>query len=108
MQSSDIQFLEYVVKSLVENTDAVKTSRRVDDMGVFIELIVDPADMGKIIGRNGHTAQAIRTIMKAFGKKHQANISIQIKEPAGSTRVAGASEGAAVKSVDEAIADLNM
>ncbi|MBP6974952.1 MAG: KH domain-containing protein [Candidatus Pacebacteria bacterium] len=106
MQSSDIEFLEYIVKSLVENTDAVKTSRRVDDMGVFIELIVDPADMGKIIGRNGHTAQAIRTIMKAFGKKHQANISIQIKEPAGSTRVAG--EGAAVKSVDEAIADLNM
>lgn len=106
MQSSDIQFLEYIVKSLVENTDAVKTSRRVDDMGVFIELIVDPADMGKIIGRNGHTAQAIRTIMKAFGKKHQANISIQIKEPAGSARVAG--EGAAVKSVDEAIADLNM
>jgi ribosomal protein S3 len=75
-------------------------------MGVFIELIVDPADMGKIIGRNGHTAQAIRTIMKAFGKKHQANISIQIKEPAGSARVAG--EGSAVKSVDEAIADLNM
>jgi predicted RNA-binding protein YlqC (UPF0109 family) len=106
MQSSDIEFLEYVVKALVENTDAVKTSRRVDDMGVFIELIVDPADMGKIIGRNGHTAQAIRTIMKAFGKKHQANISIQIKEPAGSVRVA--SEGAAVKSVDEAIADLNM
>ncbi len=106
MQSSDIQFLEYIVKSLVENTDAVKTSRRVDDMGVFIELIVDPADMGKIIGRNGHTAQAIRTIMKAFGKKHQANISIQIKEPAGTARVGG--EGAVVKSVDEAIADLNM
>lgn len=105
MQSSDIQFLEYIVKSLVENTDAVKTSRRVDDMGVFIELIVDPADMGKIIGRNGHTAQAIRTIMKAFGKKHQANISIQIKEPAGSAREGGSP---AVKSVDEAIADLNM
>lgn len=105
MKDSDVQFLEYIVKSLVENTDAVKTSRRVDDMGVFIELIVDPADMGKIIGRNGHTAQAIRTIMKAFGKKHQANISIQIKEPAGSVR-----EGAtgAVKSIDDAIADLNM
>jgi hypothetical protein len=73
-------------------------------MGVFIELVVDPADMGKIIGRNGHTAQAIRTIMKAFGKKHQANISIQIKEPAGSVR-----EGShAIKSVDEAIADLNI
>lgn len=106
MKDSDIQFLEYIVKSLVENTDAVKTSRRVDDMGVFIELMVDPADMGKIIGRNGHTAQAIRTIMKAFGKKHQANISIQIKEPAGGSR--DSSGNSAVKSVDEAIADLNM
>ena len=105
MQNDDTQFLEYIVKSLVENPLAVKTSRRVDDMGVFIELIVDPADMGKIIGRNGHTAQAIRTIMKAFGKKHQANISIQIKEPAGGVRDAS---GTAVKSVDEAIADLNM
>ncbi len=115
MQDKDTEFLEYIVKSLVENVDAVKTSRRVDDMGVFIELVVDPVDMGKIIGRNGHTAQAIRTIMKAFGKKHQANISIQIKEPVGGARD-GASTGAgsksqgasAIKSVDEAIADLNI
>ncbi len=105
MTEQDTQFLEYIVKALVENPDAVKTSRRVDDMGVFIELVVDPADMGKIIGRNGHTAQAIRTIMKAFGKKHQANISIQIKEPVGGTRDAGTG---ATKSVDEAIADLHM
>ncbi len=104
MQDKDTEFLEFIVKSLVENVDAVKTSRRVDDMGVFVELTVDPVDMGKIIGRNGHTAQAIRTIMKAFGKKHQANISIQIKEPVGGTR-----DGAStVKTVDEAIADLKM
>ncbi len=105
MKEKDTEFLEYIVKSLVENTDAVQTSRRVDDMGVFIELIVDPVDMGKIIGRNGHTAQAIRTIMKAFGKKHQANISIQIKEPVGGSRDAASST---VKSVDEAIADLKI
>ena len=105
MKEKDIEFLEYIVKSLVENTDAVQTSRRVDDMGVFIELIVDPVDMGKIIGRNGHTAQAIRTIMKAFGKKHQANISIQIKEPVGGVKEGGSST---IKSVDEAIADLKM
>ena len=105
MKEKDIEFLEYIVKSLVENTDAVQTSRRVDDMGVFIELIVDPVDMGKIIGRNGHTAQAIRTIMKAFGKKHQANISIQIKEPVGGVKEGGSST---IKSVDEAIAGLKM
>ena len=98
---NDTVFLEYILKSLVENPDAVKTSRRVDDMGVFIELIVDPNDMGKIIGRNGHTAQAIRTVMKAFGKKHQANISIQIKEPeSGAKRE--------TKTLDEAVAGMGM
>jgi len=108
MKEKDTEFLEYIVKSLVENTDAVETSRRVDDMGVFIELTVDPVDMGKIIGRNGHTAQAIRTIMKAFGKKHQANISIQIKEPVGGMRDGALPTSSTVKSVDEAIADLKM
>ena len=98
---NDTVFLEYIIKSLVENPDAVKTSRRVDDMGVFIELIVDPNDMGKIIGRNGHTAQAIRTVMKAFGKKHQANISIQIKEPEGGVKKES-------KTLDEAMAGLGI
>ncbi len=98
---NDTVFLEYIIKSLVENPDAVKTSRRVDDMGVFIELIVDPNDMGKIIGRNGHTAQAIRTVMKAFGKKHQANISIQIKEPENGVKKE-------TKTLDEAMAGLGI
>lgn len=98
---NDTEFLEFIIKSLVENPDAVKVSRRVDDMGVFIELIVDPVDMGKIIGRNGHTAQAIRTVMKAFGKKHQANISIQIKEPEGGVKKE-------VKTLDEAVAGLGI
>ena len=98
---NDTEFLSFIVKSLVENPDAVKTSRRVDDMGVFIELIVDPVDMGKIIGRNGHTAQAIRTVMKAFGKKHQANISIQIKEPETTAKKE-------TKTLDEAVAGLGI
>ena len=98
---NDTAFLDFIVKSLVENPDAVKTSRRVDDMGVFIELVVDPIDMGKIIGRNGHTAQAIRTVMKAFGKKHQANISIQIKEPENGTKKES-------KTLDEAMAGLGI
>jgi len=98
---NDTEFLEFIIKSLVENPDAVKVSRRVDDMGVFIELVVDPVDMGKIIGRNGHTAQAIRTVMKAFGKKHQANISIQIKEPEGGVKKEA-------KTLDEAVAGLGI
>lgn len=64
-----------------------------------------PADMGKIIGRDGHTAQAIRTIMKAFGKKHQANISVRIKEPEGAE---GAAKSADSRSLEQAVSDLGM
>ena len=97
----DAQFLDYVIKGLVDNPDKVVITRTVDEMGVLLTLSVDPIDMGKIIGRNGHTAQAIRTVMKAFGKKHQANISIQIKEPEGGVQKES-------KTVDEAVADLNI
>ena len=56
---ADIEFLEYVVKSLVDSPDEVRTDRRVDEMGVLITLKVDPNDMGKIIGRKGQTAKAL-------------------------------------------------
>ena len=97
----DTAFLEYVVKALVENPNDVKIERTVDEMGVLITMTVNSADMGKIIGRNGHTAQAIRTVMKAFGKKHQANISIQIKEP----ETKAPKEN---KTLDEAVAGLGI
>ena len=74
-------FLEYIIRSLVEFPDAVSTSHRQDDMGILIRLSVDPSDMGKIIGRDGNMANAIRTIMKAYGYKHRANISIKVTEP---------------------------
>jgi predicted RNA-binding protein YlqC (UPF0109 family) len=102
MNDTEQQFLEYIVKSLVEFPEAVKTSRTVDNLGVLVELVVAPADMGKIIGRDGHTAQAIRTIMKAFGKKHQANISVRIKEPEG------AEKSADLKTLDEAVSGLGL
>ncbi len=100
MTDTEQQFLEYIVKSLVEYPDGVTTSRTVDNLGVLVELTVNPADMGKIIGRDGHTAQAIRTIMKAFGKKHQANISVRIKEPDGA-------KSDQMKSLDEAVEGLS-
>jgi predicted RNA-binding protein YlqC (UPF0109 family) len=58
----DKNFLEYVVKALVDNPNDVKIDRKVDEMGVLITMTVNPADMGKIIGRQGNTAKAIRTL----------------------------------------------
>ncbi len=86
----DQEFLEFVVKSLVDNPNEVKIERRVDEMGVLITLDVNPADMGKIIGRQGNTAKAIRTLLRVVGMKHNARVNLKINEPAdGSGRPAG-------------------
>ncbi len=103
MTDNDTQFLDSLVKSLVDNPNDVKISRRVDEMGVLLTLTVNPADMGKIIGRDGNTAKAIRTLLRVVGRKNNAQVNLKIDEPAGMKSVQSES-----KSVDEAIADLNI
>ena len=99
MQYDDKAFLEYLVKALVDQPEKVVIDRTVDEMGVLISLTVDPSDMGKIIGRQGNTAKAIRTLLRVMGMKNNARVNLKINEPAGSTH-------APSKSVDEALADL--
>jgi len=82
----DQEFLESLVKSLVDNPQDVKLNRKVDEMGVLMTLDVNPADMGKIIGRQGNTAKAIRTLLRVVGMKHNARVNLKINEPAGSER----------------------
>src|SRR3989339_977592 len=79
----DQEFLEYVVKALVDTPSAVKVSRQVDEMGVLITLKIDPADMGKIIGRSGNTAKAIRSLLRVVGVKNNARVNLKIEEPEG-------------------------
>jgi hypothetical protein len=86
MQDADKVFLEYVVKALVDNPNDVKIDRTVDEMGVLISLTVNPADMGKIIGRMGNTAKAIRTLLRIIGMKNNARVNLKINEPEGSER----------------------
>jgi predicted RNA-binding protein YlqC (UPF0109 family) len=85
MQDNDKAFLEYVVKALVDNPNDVKIDRTVDEMGVLITLTVNPADMGKIIGRMGNTAKAIRTLLRIIGMKNNARVNLKINEPEGGT-----------------------
>jgi predicted RNA-binding protein YlqC (UPF0109 family) len=80
----DKEFLEYVVRSLVDNPDDVKVDRRVDEMGVLLTLDVNPDDMGKIIGRKGNTAKSIRTLLRVVGMKNNARVNLKINEPEGS------------------------
>jgi len=76
--SIDQQFIEYVVKSLVNNPDAVKIERTIDEKGVLLELTVDPEDLGRVIGKRGATAQSLRTLLRALGTKNEARYNLKI------------------------------
>jgi predicted RNA-binding protein YlqC (UPF0109 family) len=121
MAERDQEFLEFVVKGLVEHPEDVKISRVVDEMGVLLTLDLNPEDMGKVIGRSGNTAKAIRTLLRVVGMKHNARVNLKINEPAGgrsaeqgggsaNTGWDGSHEAPAspqMKSVDEAMDELS-
>lgn len=102
--NQDQQFLEYVVKALVDNQNDVKISRTVDEMGVLLTLEVNAADMGKVIGRSGNTAKAIRTLLRVVGMKNNSRVNLKINEPEGFVKPTEK----ASKTVDEAMADLKI
>lgn len=78
MSSIDQQFVEFIVKSLVSNPDAVSIERRIDEKGVLLELTVDPEDLGRVIGKRGATAQSLRTLLRALGTKNEARYNLKI------------------------------
>lgn len=78
MSSIDQQFIEYIVKSLVGNPDAVQVARSVDEKGVLLELTVDPEDLGRVIGKRGSTAQSLRSLLRALGTKNDARYNLKI------------------------------
>ncbi|MDD5547331.1 MAG: KH domain-containing protein [Candidatus Pacebacteria bacterium] len=83
---SDQEFLEFLVKSIVENPDKVQVERKVDEMGVLLTLKVAAQDMGLIVGREGSTAKAIRSLLRIVGIRNNARVNLKIEEPEGSTR----------------------
>jgi predicted RNA-binding protein YlqC (UPF0109 family) len=84
MPDMDKEFVEYVVKALVSHPDDVEVKRSVDDMGVLLELSVNPEDMGKVIGKAGATAKSIRTLLRVLGSRNDARVNLKIVEPEGS------------------------
>lgn len=86
-QDADKQFLEYLVKSIVDHPDDVKVERSVDERGVFLSLRVHATDMGQVVGRQGATAKAIRSLLRIVGIKNNARVNLKIEEPEGSTHV---------------------
>ena len=104
MPDMDKEFVEYVVKALVNHPEDVQVRRSVDDMGVLLELSVNPEDMGKVIGKAGATAKSIRTLLRVLGSRNDARVNLKIIEPEGeegenpsaSAPVAGAAAAGAI------------
>jgi predicted RNA-binding protein YlqC (UPF0109 family) len=87
-KGADQEFLEFLVKALVDHPDDVKVDRKVDEMGVLLSLKVHSLDMGQVVGRQGATAKAIRSLLRIVGIKNNARVNLKIEEPEGSTRPA--------------------
>lgn len=108
----DQQFVEYVVKSLVGNPDAVKVGRSVDEKGVLLELTVDPEDLGRVIGKRGATAQSMRTLLRALGTKNDARYNLKIVDngeprPAPSTSTSASASDSSDQANDDNTSDDN-
>ncbi|HDS16920.1 MAG TPA: KH domain-containing protein [Proteobacteria bacterium] len=72
--------IEYLAKSLVDNPDEVEVREREEDEAVLLELCVNQKDLGKVIGRQGKTARAMRTILGAAAAKEGRRASLEIVE----------------------------
>ncbi len=83
----DQKFLEFLVKSIVDNPDDVRIERKIDEMGVLLSLHVNRQDMGQVVGRDGSTAKAIRSLLRIVGVKNNARVNLKIEEPEGGRRV---------------------
>ncbi len=100
----DEALLDFIVKELVDHPEDVKIERKVDEMGVLLTLRVNPEDMGKIIGKAGNTAKAIRTLLRIVGMKDNARVNLKIDEPQGAS--ASSSESATEESSDDDASDV--
>ncbi len=105
MIEHDQQFVEYIIKAIVNNPDAVQVVRTVDELGVLLSVKVDPKDMGLLIGRSGSTAKAIRVLARIVGMRNNARVNLRIEEPEGGKMSATQDK---IKDVEDVIGEIGM
>ena len=108
MATIDQQFVEYIVKTLVNNPEKVQVERTIDEKGVLLTLTVDPDDIGRVIGKRGVTAQAIRVLLRALGTKQDARFNLKIVNTDGneqSTKKVEEKEEVEVEEAEEVVAE---
>lgn len=101
MSTIDQQFVEYIIKSLVEHPDDVVVERLIDEKGVLLTLTVNPEDLGRVIGKRGGTAQSVRTLLRALGTKNDARYNLKIVNNDGFTGAQSSGDGASSESAVE-------
>ncbi|MFA5048063.1 MAG: KH domain-containing protein [Patescibacteria group bacterium] len=104
MAEKDQKFVEDIVKAIVSSPSDVRVDRTVDERGVLLTLFVNPSDIGYVIGRQGQTAKAIRTLAKIIGAKNNARVNLKINEPEGS-RGPRREEAAPAETIDTDVVD---
>jgi len=109
----DKEFIEFIVKAIVDNPNDVKIERGVDEMGVLITLQVNPQDMGQIIGQGGSTAKSLRTLLRVIGAKNRSRVNLKIVEPEGSEKEKTSEKDQGekdqkTKNVDDVVNDLKL
>ncbi|SUB76159.1 KH domain-containing protein [Peptoniphilus indolicus] len=75
-----VELVEYIAKSLVDNPDSIKLESKENDEQIDISLYVLQSDMGKVIGRQGKIAKAIRGVLKAVSLKENKRVNLEIEE----------------------------
>jgi predicted RNA-binding protein YlqC (UPF0109 family) len=107
-EDHDREFVEYIIKNIVNKPEAVVVTRTVDELGVLLTVKVDPDDMGLLIGRSDSTAKAIRILARIVGMRNNARVNLRIEEPEGGRLdkgLLGSKEGSS-RDVEEILGDL--
>lgn len=106
-QDRDREFVEFIIKEIVNNPNDVIVARTVDELGVLLSVKVHKDDMGLLIGRSGSTAKAIRTLARIVGMRNNARVNLRIEEPEGGRGPSASGEGR-TRNVEDVMGELNM
>lgn len=76
-----LAFLTFVLEAIVEDKDALNIEGKIDELGVLLTVSVSERDMGKLIGKDGQTVKALRTLLRLLGGASEQRINLKILEP---------------------------
>ena len=77
-------FLKFVLESMVENKDELTIDAQTDELGILLTVSVSESDMGKLIGKDGQTIKALRTLLRVIGGNTSQRINLKVLEPSAS------------------------